>query len=401
MITVKEAREIIFSNLYQPSIREVELLEAQGEYLMEDIKADRDFPPFNRVAMDGIAISFEAYERGQRVFSIEGLQAAGMPQSALNDSNNCLEVMTGSMLPKGTDTVIRYEDIEIDEKVSHATVQANIQITQEQNIHKQATDRRAGDLLIESGTLLGAAEIAIAATVGKSTLKVGQKPKVAIVSTGDELVDVDTQPEAHQIRQSNSYALSAALEPLKIISERFHLKDDKKSLITALNGILENFDVLILSGGVSKGKLDYVPEVLDELNVAKCFHKVKQRPGKPFWFGKNNGGKVVFALPGNPVSTFSCFYHYVKPWLFKSMGIEQKTLKARLTKDFVFEAPLTNFLQVKISYSSQGQLEATPVAGKGSGDLANLLNADGFMELDADQSGFFAGEIYPVTIYRI
>ncbi len=181
----------------------------------------------------------------------------------------------------------------------------------------------------------------------------------------------------------------------------YHLADDKSTIQSGMEEALIKHDVLILSGGVSKGKKDYVPEVLENLGMEKLFHRVKQKPGKPFWFGKNLNNKVVFALPGNPVSTFMCFNRYFKPWLLRSMGAEDKPLPcAKLTADIHFKPPLTYFMQVKLQGSEDGNLLATPYEGQGSGDFANLLDCDAFMMLPDDRSEFKAGEVYPVVVYR-
>jgi len=157
--------------------------------------------------------------------------------------------------------------------------------------------------------------------------------------------------------------------------------------------------VVVLSGGVSKGKLDFVPEILKELGIEKQFHFVKQRPGKPFWFGRYKKG-VVFALPGNPVSTFVGMFRYVLPFLYRSAGVELKVVKAVLDEDFSFKPDLTYFLQVKLSYSDKGELLATPAPGQGSGDLANLVEADAFIELPNDITQFKKGEVFRCYSYR-
>ncbi len=321
MITVDEAFARINANRINLPVTEVSLAEAVGKVLREPIYADRDFPPYHRVTMDGIAIRFETYQAGEDTFKIEGTQLAGALPQKLSNPDGCLEVMTGAILPHNTDTVIRYEDITIIERrgIRYAHILEAPKMRR-QNVHQQGSDRRAADLLIPAGALLSPAEIAVAATIGKTSLQVTQVPRVAIISTGDELVDVAQTPLPHQIRKSNSYMLQAALREQGIIGELFHLVDDKALLLQELQKLLEQYEVLVLSGGVSKGKADFIPEVLRELGVQQLFHEVAQRPGKPFWFGKHASGPVVFALPGNPVSTFVCYYKYLQPWLRASLG---------------------------------------------------------------------------------
>lgn len=396
LITVKEALEIVVNNSGNFEIEEVDFLNASGRVLRERIFADRDFPPFDKVSMDGIAISSEAFNNGQRTFKIEGIQAAGSPQLMLQNPSNCMEAMTGAVLPKNTDAVIQYELLTIENGIAKVNLET---VKSFQNIHLKGTDKKQGDLLINENTFISPAEIGIFATVGKTTVKVEKQPKVMVISTGNELVEVGEIPADHQIRRSNVFTLVSLLENLKIKAETLHILDDKKVLLTKIKSLLENYDVLIFSGAVSKGKFDFIPEVLDQLGVKKLFHEVKQRPGKPFWFGIINN-KVIFAFPGNPVSTFVNCLKYFYPWYYKSGGMNfENKQQAILSEDFYFKPEMTYFLQVKLN-QVEGKLMATPISGKGSGDLANLADADAFLELPDNRSNFTKGEVFPVIIYR-
>lgn len=396
MITVNDATAMISSHLCRTSVKRVELIHCTGKVLGEHVYADRDFPPFDRVSMDGIAVRFEEWDKGRRTFFIEGTQAAGEAQKQLVNPEHCMEVMTGAILPAGCDAVIRYEDLNI--QGTEATVTAAV-VTPWQSIHKQAVDARKGERLLEPGIILSPAEVALLASVGKSVVEVIGFPKVAIISTGDELVDIQTVPEAHQVRRSNASALQSALSALSVESECFHLEDEEEAMEKAVNQILEAFDVLILSGGVSKGKFDFVPAVLEKTGIKRSFHQVSQRPGKPFWFGRSASGKVAFALPGNPVSTFMCFCKYIKPWILRSSGVAVQESSAVLATDFSFPPPLTYFLQVSVR-NEAGKAIAYPYAGGGSGDFANLKNVTGFLELPLEKNEFKAGEVYPYIPFR-
>jgi len=397
MITVEEAKHIILKNTQDFGIEEIPFLEAVGRVLKEDIVADRDFPPFNRVAMDGIAINHRFFEHGVRDFKIEGIQAAGSPQQTLDNAANCYEVMTGTVLPNNTDTVIRYEDVEINTLVATITID---EIKEGQNIHTQGSDKSEGTILIKKNTIISAAEIGVLATVGKATVKVAKQPKVMIVSTGDELVDVNENPLDHQIRRSNVYTLVSLLNDLKIPAETAHITDEKQILKEKIESYLKEYDVLLFSGAVSKGKFDFLPEVLDGLGVKKLFHRVSQRPGKPFWFGTTNNCNV-FAFPGNPVSTFVNCLVYFYPWHYKSVGVSSKEKTAILAKDITFKPNLSCFLQVKLT-SENGQVYATPIQGNGSGDLASLVEADGFIELPkTEKIEFKKGSVFPTLTYRV
>jgi molybdopterin molybdotransferase len=273
-----------------------------------------------------------------------------------------------------------------------------------QNIHVKGKDGKTGDVLIKQNTIISAAEIGVLATVGKSTVKVAKQPKVMIVSTGDELVGVDQTPLEHQIRRSNVFTLVSLLEKLHIPSEIAHLTDEKSVLKEKIKVFLSTYDMLLFSGAVSKGKFDFLPEVFEELGVEKLFHEVAQRPGKPFWFGRlvserSRRDKVVFAFPGNPISTFVNCLAYFYPWYYKSVGAEQQVENAILAEDVIFKPNLAYFLQVQLSYRF-GHLIATPIAGNGSGDLASLVQTDAFVQLPATQTEFKKGEVFKIIRYR-
>ncbi len=395
MVSVEEAESIILANLFKPKISTLAIEHAEGYVLAEPIYADRDFPPFNRVAMDGIALCYESFHKGQRTFFLEGIQAAGQPSQKLQQENNAIEVMTGAMLPDGSDLVIRYEDLEIKNGVAQILIEA---IEPNQNIHPQGQDCRKGDLLLSAGIRMSPAEIALLAAVGKSQVNVFQLPKTVIISTGDELIDLNVPPLPWQIRRSNAYALQGAFKQMNHRADQIHISDNKDLLKSELKKVFENYELIILSGGVSKGKYDFVPDTLEQLGVEKLFHQISQKPGKPLWFGKSNS-HTVFALPGNPVSTYMCFYRYIKPWLERSTGITTDKKFAILNSDFAFKPSLTYFLQVKIM-NEHGRLMAYPDAGGGSGDLANLKDVDGFLELPLDKITFKAGEIFPYYSFR-
>ncbi|WP_064966291.1 molybdopterin molybdotransferase MoeA [Tenacibaculum ovolyticum] len=405
MTTVEEAKNIILQNSQDFGVEEIPFIESVGRILKETIVADRDFPPFDRVAMDGIAINYIHFKNGQRNFKVEGIQPAGSKQLSMQTSENCIEVMTGAVLPNNCDTVIRYEDVTIKNGIATITVNS---INDKQNIHTKGKDKQQGDLLIKENIVISPAEIGVIATVGKSTIKVAKQPKVMIVSTGDELVAVNETPLDFQIRRSNVYTLVSLLDKLNIPSETAHITDNKTILKEKIAGYLIAYDVLLFSGAVSKGKFDFLPEVLAELGVEKLFHKVSQRPGKPFWFGRatplsiseKNKKAIVFAFPGNPVSAFVNCLAYFYPWYYKSVGIKQHEETAILANDIIFKPNLTYFLQVKLSYRF-GHLTATPIKGNGSGDLVSLVEADGFIEIPkTEQIEFKSGAVFPVIRYK-
>ena len=398
MITVAQALNIIANNTMDFGTELVPLSNSTNRILKEDWTTDRDLPPYHRITMDGIAIAYAAFEQGQRAFPIQGIAAAGMPQQTLAQNTDCLEVMTGAILPSMCDTIIRYEDLDIQNNV--ATVQVdNVRLSQ--NVHFKGEDKKANELVVRQGIRISPAEIGVGASVGKSQVRVAKLPKVMVISTGDELVNIDQQPLAHQIRRSNVYRLLTSLQNDKILADSDHLNDAVREIEEKIAIYLQQYDVLILSGGVSKGKFDYIPQVLEKLGVQKLFHRVQQRPGKPFWFGKYGDKCTIFALPGNPVSSFMCMQRYFKTWLSLCQTGQTPTRPyAVLAQAVDFKPDLVYYLEVKISYSPQGQIVATPKKGNGSGDLANIVEGDAFIELPQGRNRFEAGEVFPIYFYR-
>lgn len=397
MISVQEALDIVKAHALKLPAISVPLAAANQKVLREPIKADRDFPPFDRVTMDGIALNYADFAKGRRRFPIAGIGAAGAAQQSLQQAGYCIEIMTGAMLPKGTDTVVRYEDLEIKDQEAQLIVD---KIRQGQNIHWQGEDRKKGDEIIPAGRQIAVGEIGVAATAGKATLQVTRPITALILSSGDELVGVGETPLPHQIRQSNVYSIQALLQRWGIASEITHMPDDRATIEQVLQERLPQYDVLLLSGGVSKGKFDYIPDALDAMGVKRLFHRVAQRPGKPFWFGHIPDGTVVFALPGNPVSSLACTRIYFGEWLESCLGINQEKPLAQLSREVTFRPDLNYFIQVRLQNAPDGTLLAEPVEGHGSGDLANLVDADAFMMLPRGKDHFSVGEAYPIWSFR-
>jgi molybdopterin molybdotransferase len=393
MITVNQADQIIAGQI-RPLAAQLRPLHAcYGAVLQENVVADRDQPPFDKALVDGIAISLQAWQNG--LLTIEGTQAAGQKALRLkNKENGCIKIMTGAVVPRDCDGVVPVEMLSI----TGPQVKINgDDFRPGQYIRRQGSDCPKGQLLLKAGIQLLPPHIATAASVGKSKLKVTSRPKVAIISNGDELVDINRKSiKPFQIRKSNSFALDAILRQTGLCEPKiFHFPDNKSILRTGIKKILTGFDILVLSGGVSMGEFDYIPQVLKELEVEVLFHKVSQKPGKPFWFGKSQKGRLVFALPGNPVSTQICAYRYVVPYLRRAAGLEVKTPYAVLDRDYVSPTDFTYFLPAQMSYNKDGIISVGPVETGGSGDYAALTHADGFVELAANQKNFSKGQAVP------
>lgn len=396
MITVAEAEKIILAQVRDYGTELCDYSTALGRILAEDINADRDLPPYDRVTMDGIAIRHAAFENGVRSFSIKATLAAGDEPVDIDNDKQCIELMTGCALPVTTDTVVRYEDIDIANGVATVKIDA---LRKGMYIHRKASDVLEGETVVRAGQKIDASVISMAASVGHTQLMVKKNPKIVIVSSGDEVVDVATTPTPYQVRQSNNHTLKAILRGHAIEATMLHIADDEKTIRETLGKCLLENDVLLLSGGISMGKFDYIPQALQELGVQQLFHKVQQRPGKPLWFGALRN-KLVFAFPGNPVSAFMCTQRYFLPWLKKSFGIATQQPVAILEREVTFSPQLQYFLQVHLSIDRYGRLVAIPVEGNGSGDFSNLLHSNAFMELPADQDAFLKGEVYKVWPFK-
>ena len=354
------------------------LLELQGAILREPIIARREQPPFDRVTMDGIALSSIA-ANNRREFKVVATQAAGAPALDLSGPGDCIEVMTGAMLPRGCDCVVPVE--KIVRRGDVILLADEVQPEPFMNVHPRGSDVSTGARLLEPGVRLGPAEIAVIASNGQHEVAASVDPVITVISTGDELVEPGNPVADYQIYRSNAFAVLAALRRRGFTRlNQDHLPDDLRTLRERLRHHLERSDVLVLSGGVSMGRFDYVPQVLQELGIETVFHKVAQRPGKPFWFGVG-GGKTVYALPGNPVSTLMCLVRYVVAGLDAARGAASQQLETiRLSHDFEVKPALSLFVPAIVSFAD-GVRVARLRPTRGSGDFVSLLGTDGFVEL--------------------
>ena len=397
MLTPAEADELIARHLTCLPVESLPLAQCAGAVLRENIHAERDQPPFDRVAMDGIALNAQAAQSRRR-FAIQATQAAGDEPLTLASPETCIEVMTGTPLPFGCDCVVPVEQITVARR--EAQLREGLQVLSWQNVHRRATDTRQGTLLLTAGTRLGPPEIAIAASAGMARIRVSSQPMLAVISTGNELVEPGEPIQAHQVRRSNAYAISAALRlhGFQRVADD-HIADNEAELTRRLKFHLETHDVLVLSGGVSMGRLDLVPKVLEALGVRCVFHKVAQRPGKPLWFGIATTGAAVLALPGNPVSTAVCVSRYVLPALAASQGHTARAPeRIALGEPFTVTPALSFFLPVHLETDEDGHCWARPRPTNGSGDFTALAGTDGFIELPPGPRTFPRG--FVARLYR-
>ncbi len=394
LLTPAQAETLIEQHLACLPIESLPLTQAAGAVLRENIYAERDQPPFDRVAMDGIAIvSDGALGHGGRL-RVAAQQAAGDPPLTLDDPSTCIEIMTGAMLPRGCDAVVPVEQVQRHGDVAEI---GRKPVPPWQNVHRRGSDCRQGALLLAAGTRLSPPEVAIAAGAGMARLRVSAQPMIVVISTGNELIEPGEIIQPHQVRRSNAYGITASLRQhgfARVADD--HVRDDEAELTERLDFHLRTHDVLILSGGVSMGQMDLVPKVLEKLGVALVFHHVAQRPGKPMWFGVSQAGPAVFAMPGNPVSTLVCLARYVLPALRAAMGqASSEPRRIALTAPVEVKVPLSLFMPVMLKNDDWGRTSAEPRATNGSGDFTSLAGTDGFVELPPGPNTFAKGFVAP------
>ena len=399
MLNPEQAFAEICKALPEFTAEPIPLGDACDRVLRQKIIAERDQPPFDRVTMDGIAVQYSALESGVRTFRIQGTQHAGDSVQTLSDKGSCIEIMTGAVLPHGTDCVIPVERITVTGR--EARIEKDYVATRGQFVHPQGSDHPAGQVLLRPGAAISPMDIAIIASAGLQEVSVSTLPVIRVISTGNELVPAGLPIEPHQVRLSNGPALLAMLGRQGFRNcEHDHIVDEPKLLRDKVARHLDDASVLVLSGGVSMGIADFVPAVLEELGVRVVFHKISQRPGKPMWFGAGPRGQMVFALPGNPVSTLVCCRQYVLPALYLASGrAKSAPMHAVLGEDFVFDANLTCFLPVRTVSREDGIVVAHPVPTNTSGDFTALSGTEGYVELDADRAHFPAGLSVPLHLW--
>lgn len=393
MISVNEAWELLKTHAPPRADSTLELQNCAGHSLRQDLAADRDYPPFDRVAMDGYAFSHASWKAGRRQFFIQETQTAGQEPVRLKAGELCVEIMTGAKLPQGCDVVVRYEDTR--REGADVFLDAALNLEPFANVHRQGDDCREGQTF--SPPRVTPPVAAIAASFGFASLRVRKPFRISIIGTGDELVAIEEKPRDYQIRSSNIHALRMAM------TQRGHavvfcqsLRDDRALIHATVRQALENSDIILLSGAVSAGTADFVPSVLSDLQVTKIFHKIAQKPGKPLWFGQNEKGVSVFGLPGNPVSSLICAYRYVLPYLENGEG--ERPYAELLTKR---SGPrkLTQFPAVSVRFTKDGRIVAEAVAHQGSGDFVSLNGTQGFLEIPGEQEPGFDPEQKHFPLY--
>lgn len=403
MLSYQEARAIVIEKCRSlgctPATEIVALSDAFGRVLAQGIRADRDYPPFDRAARDGFAVrSSDCYEPGASL-QIIGEVAAGAGFTGRVGAGECVQIMTGAPVPEGADAVVMIEQTHAGNRDNEVVIERAA--TYGMNFVPRGSESRQGDLLLKPPTRIGAAEAGVAAQVGCTDLTVYRKPRVAILSTGNEVVEVGAQPGAHEIRNSNSFSLStqaqfAGAEAVPLGNAPDVREEIRESI---LRGLQEN--ALVISGGVSAGKYDLVEPVLRELGAEFFFDSVEIRPGRPAVFAICRK-KPVFGLPGNPVSTMVTFELLAIPALDILGGAEPRPLpllKAKLKDAVEQRAALTHFLPARIEWFEGGAI-VSPLQWQGSGDMATVARANCFLVVPQNKLKLSAGESVDVLPRR-
>jgi molybdopterin molybdotransferase len=389
MISVKEAKDLISQHITVLSPISIDLAKASGHILAADIYAPYDIPAFSQSSMDGYAIKFEDHEKE---LLLVGEMAAGTANNITIQNGETSRIFTGAPLPQGADTVVMQEKItRLEGKI---TIQdPNLRLAL--NVRDKGSEIKAGALAMEKGSLLSPAAIGFLAGIGINNLSVYPMPKVAIIVTGKELQQPGKTLEFGQVYESNSYSLSAALkqEAIEQISI-YEADDDLEILKNVLQNAIASSDVVLLTGGVSVGDYDFVIEAAAHCGIRQIFHKVKQKPGKPLFFGTKDQ-KLIFGLPGNPSSVLSCYYNYVLPAL-KSLSLKNNSVlevEAELSHQYSKPAGLAHFLKGRYENGI-----VTPLSAQESYRLSSFAQANCLICLNETQEHFEKGDTLTVMI---
>ncbi|WP_254070919.1 gephyrin-like molybdotransferase Glp [Pedobacter sp. L105] len=389
MISVNEAKQLIADQVHLLEPVTLSLKVASGHVLAADIYANYDIPAFPQSSMDGYAFIFADQKKE---LNVVGEMAAGTNQVLTIKIGETSRIFTGAPLPDGADTVV------MQEKISQ--VNGKIRVDDEQlkpgsNVRDKGSEIKSGALAMQKGNLLGPAAIGFLAGIGITEVVVFPMPKVGLIVTGNELQQPGTELQFGQVYESNSYSLSAALQQEGITDLRIYQADDDLEILTAvLETTLQNNDVVLLNGGVSVGDYDFVIEASKRCGIEQIFHRVKQKPGKPLFFG-TKGNQMIFGLPGNPSSVLSCYYNYVLPAL---NGLSHKEnsiveIKARLSHDYKKPSGLTHFLKGRYENGY-----ASPLTAQESYRLSSFAQANCLICLNEDQEEFSKGEIVKIML---
>ena len=399
MIPVEEALEIVLRETRLVESEEVLLEDAPGRVLQGDVRADRDMPPFNRAAMDGYALRAVDAASPPARLSVTGEVAAGAWPEGKVGPGEAVRIMTGAPVPEGATAVQQVEKTRVLDDGHRVEIFAALE--EGAHVAPRGSEARRGDVVLEDGSVIGAAAVAVLASTGHARVVVARRPRVAVLVTGDEIVDVASVPGPGQIRNSNGHAVSAQarlcgaeVRLLAVVPDR-----REETLAAVRDGLSPETDVLVVSGGVSAGEYDLVEPALEELGATFFFTAVAIKPGAPLVFGRHREA-LVFGLPGNPVSAQVTFEIFVRAALLKMQGA-RSTARPRVEVELL--GPLKNRSRRKAHAPAHvrfenGRLVARPIRSMGSGDLVAHSRANALVVLDAERTDAQAGETAPALL---
>ena len=375
MISIEEALGILLKNIPECKTERIPFHQSLGRVLAEDIAATMDIPPFNRATMDGFAVRVADVQNPpvDLVLGGEARAGGGIPENL--NPNEAISIMTGAPVPDGADAVQIVEVCPVSPCESKVTILKSVEPGE--NIAPKGREAMSGDVIIKAGRVVGPPEIALLASFGYAEVQVYTRPSVAILATGDELVEFDERPRPDQIRNSNAYCLAAQLRLLGIEADYLGIaRDEKKNLREKILTGLE-LDVLIITGGVSMGEYDFVRDIFEELNIEILFSKVAIRPGKPTVFARKEN-RLIFGLPGNPLSSMVTFECFARPVIGRMCGMKQPELlrlQGILVEDVRQTPGRTTFLPARIELTQNGWM-VQPISWKNSADMIGFSGAN-------------------------
>ena len=390
MISVHQARCLIQEQINALPVQRVSLRAAAGHILGNDVYAFTDIPAFEQSSMDGYAIRFEDHDRE---LLISGEMQAGSANQYTLLPGQAARIFTGAPLPVHADTVVMQEKVQVE--AGRLTI-LDSQLIKGSNVRNRGSEIKSGALAISGGCRLTPAAIGFLAGIGKTEIDVYQRPSVGIIITGNELQQPGKELIFGQVYESNSYSLTAALQQMQIGEISYYHADDKLDELTAvLQGALRQHEVILLTGGVSVGDYDFVLRAAEQAGITQVFHRVKQKPGKPLYFGQK-GNQVIFGLPGNPSSVLSCFYQYVLPALLRLCGHRGGLLsqEAILTHGYSKNAGLTHFLKAHFENGN-----VTPLNAQESFRMSSFAQANCMIELPEEETTFEVGRKVIVHLF--
>ena len=391
MISFQEARQIIQLQAKSFGVETIDLENALDRVLAEDISASRDFPPFNRSMMDGIAINFDDFQSGIKEFKCVETVFAGSSYNQVLKTGECYKIMTGAAVPPSANVVIMIEDVKVERDL-FTFLFNDFRINQ--NIAQQGQDIKKDEIAVRKGLLIKPATIGFLASLGKAKLLVEKLPKLNLITTGNEVLELTDEVSPNHIFNSNKYVLKSLLKQNHIqVSNYNHAIDDIETLKNVINTNLNN-DILIITGGVSAGEADYIPAILEDLGVVKLFHKVAIKPGKPIWCGIFKNQTMVFALPGNPFSCLVTFKIFIAFYLNLCLGKTADEMnQGSLNFDRNKPSNLDEFFPVSLTH---GTLEK--IAINGSGDVRLGFDANALAMQMASRKEIKQGELLPYIL---